>query len=325
MRVRDAIEWTALGAIWGGSFLFTKVAVTAGEFTPYAVVAVRLAVAAAVLAVPVFVRREWGHVRANWGWLLALGALNCAVPFTLFAWALQPRPAADGALSSMSAGDSSVLNATAPLFAAVLGFAFLRERVSLRQGVGLAVGFAGVITLVWDKLSFAGNGWAAVACLAAAFLYGVSSHVINRRLKGVPPAAVSAGGLLFAALLLMPVALFNLPPALPSGGAWLAAVALGVVCTAVAFLMYFRLLKNIGPTKSMTVAYAIPAFGILWGCLFLGESASLSTLVGGLVIVVGVVLVKWPGPKAADGKSETSPPVPLSQGRGGVQAAEVSG
>src|SRR5262249_54283073 len=103
MRVRDVIEWVILGAIWGGSFLFTKVAVP--EFGAYAVVAVRLAVAAAVLAVPVFVRREWSHVRAKWGTLLVLGVLNCSIPFTLFAWAMQPRLAADGTIQSFPAGD----------------------------------------------------------------------------------------------------------------------------------------------------------------------------------------------------------------------------
>lgn len=310
MRVRDVIEWVFLGAIWGGAFLFTKVAVKPGEFTPYAVVAVRLAVAAVVLAVPVFARREWPQVRAKWGTLLVLGVLNCSIPFTLFAWAMQPRTAADGTLLSFPAGDSSVLNATTPLFAAALGFAFLREKVTLRQTVGLAVGFAGVVTLVWEKLSFKGDGWAVLACLAASFLYGVSSHVINRRLKGVPPVAVSFGSLTFAALVMLPLAAFNLPTALPSGVAWAAALALGVVCTAAAFLLYFRLLANIGPTRAMTVVYAIPAFGILWGCLFLQEGVSVYTLAGGVVIVAGVVLVKWPDKstrRASEGQPTPGP------------------
>lgn len=308
MRVRDVIEWVILGAVWGGAFLFTKVAVP--EFKAYAVVAVRLGVAAIALAVPVFVRREWAYVRAKWGTLLVLGALNCAIPFTLFAWAMQPRETADGALQSFPAGTSSVLNATTPLFAAVLGFAFLREKVSLRQGVGLVVGFIGVVALVWDKLKLDGDGWAVLACLAAAFLYGVASHIINRRLKGVPSVAVSAGSLSFAALLMLPLAAFNLPAAVPSGGAWMAAIALGVICTAIAFLMYFRLLANIGPTRAITVVYAIPAFGILWGWWFLQESVSVSTIVGGVVIVVGVVLVKWPEKR----KAVEPPPPALSIG-----------
>lgn len=323
MRLRDVIEWVILGAIWGGAFLFTKVAVKEGEFTPYTVVAVRLAVAAAVLAVPVFLTGEWRRVRAKWGTLLVLGVLNCSIPFTLFAWAMQPRPAADGTLQSLSAGDGSVLNATTPLFAAVLGFAFLREKVSLRQGVGLAVGFAGVVTMVWKKLSInadvdkpssSGDGWAVLACLAAAFLYGVASHIINRRLKGVPSVAVSAASLFFAALVMLPLAAFNLPAAVPSGQAWLAAVALGVVCTAIAFLMYFRLLANIGPTRAITVVYAIPAFGILWGCMFLGESFSPFTVVGGAVIVAGVVMVKWPEKKkVAEPVREERPAVAVAK------------
>jgi len=132
--------------------------------------------------------------------------------------------------------------------------------------------------------------------------------------------AVSATSLFFAAVALMPVAAFNLPSTTPSSEAWAAAVALGVVCTAIAFLMYFRLLKNIGPTRAMAVTYVIPVFGILWGCLFLKETVSVSTIVGGAVIVAGVVLVKWPEKKGG-GSSETSPPVPLSERRGGVQPA----
>lgn len=319
MRVRDVIEWVLLGAIWGGAFLFTKVAVP--EFGAYAVVAVRLSVAAVVLAVPVFARREWPQVRAKWGTLLVLGVLNCSIPFTLFAWAMQPRTAHDGTTVSFPAGDASVLNATTPLFAAALGFAFLRERVTLRQGVGLAVGFAGVVTLVWEKLSFTGDGWAVLACLAAAFLYGVSSHVINRRLKGVPPVAVSFGSLTFAALVLLPLAAYNPPATMPSGVAWTAALALGVVCTAAAFLLYFRLLANIGPTRAMTVVYAIPAFGILWGWLFLHEGVSAYTLAGGVVIVAGVVLVKWPeksARRASEGQATSGPKsdTPLARASG---------
>jgi drug/metabolite transporter (DMT)-like permease len=305
MKVRDAIEWTALGAIWGGAFLFTRVAVP--EFGPFALVTVRLLVAALVLGVWMSVRGEWAACRARWRTLLVLGLVNSAVPFTLFAWAMLPRVAADGTPQSVSAGDASVLNGTAALFAAVIGVGLLRERLSVRRSAGLGVGFVGVVVLVWDKLSFAGNGWAVLACLAAAFLYGVASHIINRRLKGVPPVAVSAGSLFFAGVLLLPLAAFTLPPALPGGTAWLAAGSLGVLCTALAFLMYFRLLRTIGPTPTMTVVYAIPAFGLLWGAVFLGEVVTASTVVGGAVIVAGVVLVQWPEKK----KAEPLPPTPV--------------
>jgi drug/metabolite transporter (DMT)-like permease len=301
MKLRDAAEWVLLGAIWGAAFLFTKVAVP--EFGPFALVEVRLAVAALVLAVPVALRNEWVHIRRRWLTLLVLGAVNTAVPFTLFAWAMRPMRAADGTEQSLSAGDASVLNATAALFAAAIGGLMFRERLSVRRGVGLAVGFVGVVLLVWEKLSFRGSEWATAAALSAAFLYGVASHVINRKLKGVPPAAISAGSLAFSALMLLPLAAMNLPTTVPTVNAWMAAGTLAVLCTAVAFLMYFRLLRTIGPTRGITVSYAIPAFGILWGWLWLGEHVSASTIVGGVVIVAGTVLVQWPERK----KEETAP------------------
>jgi drug/metabolite transporter (DMT)-like permease len=321
MRARDAIEWTALGAIWGGAFLFTRVAVP--EFGPFPLVAVRLLVAAVVLGVWMFVRGGLAACRARWRTLLVLGVVNSAVPFTLFAWAMLPRVAADGTPQSVSAGDASVMNGTAALFAAVIGVGFLRERLSVRRMTGLGVGFVGVVALVWDKLSFAGNLWAVLACLTAACLYGVASHIITRRLKGVPPVAVSAGSLFFAGVVLLPAAALTLPPSPPGGGAWMAAGTLGVLCTAVAFLMYFRLLRTIGPTPTMTVVYAIPAFGLLWGAVFLGEVVTASTVVGGLVIVGGVVMVQWPERKRPEeptaspqqvASRSVQPPAPLPAG-----------
>jgi drug/metabolite transporter (DMT)-like permease len=281
MRLRDGIEWVVLAAIWGASFLFTRIA--APEFGPLALVEVRLAVAGAFLLVPVVLRGEWMQFRQHWSALLLLGAINSAIPFSLFAYATL----------SLTAGDASVLNATAPLFGALIGGLLLRERLPFGRSVGLCVGFLGVIVLVWDKLSFAGHGLAVGAGLGAALLYGFASHLINRRLRGVPSLAVSAGSLVFASMLLLPLALLNLPSALPSARGWFAAITLGVLCTAIAYLMYFHLLKNIGPTRAMTVAYLIPAFGILWGNLVLREPISLSTLIGGLVIVSGTMLVHF--------------------------------
>lgn len=281
MKVRDFAEWLFLGAVWGASFLFTRIA--APEFGPIALVDVRLFVAAAVLLLPVILRGELALVRKHWPALLILGAINSAIPFTLFAYATL----------SLTAGDASVLNATAPLFGGLIGGLVLREKLPAGRITGLIVGFLGVILLVWDKLALTDNLLAVLAGLAAGLLYGISSHLSNRQLKGVPPLTVSMGSLLFAALLLLPFALARLPAALPSGQSWLAATALGVLCSAIAYLLFFRLLRHVGPTRAMTVAYLIPAFGILWGFLILGEPVSLSTLAGGIVIVAGTMLVHF--------------------------------
>ncbi len=281
MKVRDFAEWLFLGAVWGASFLFTRIA--APEFGPFALVDVRLAIAAGVLLLPVIVRGELVHVRQHWVALLILGAINSAIPFTLFAYSTL----------YLTAGDASVLNATAPLFGGAIGGLILREKLPAGRIVGLIVGFLGVILLVWDKLALTDNLLAIFAGLTAGLLYGISSHFSNRKLKGVPPLTVSMGSLFFAALLLMPFAMARWPAALPSSQSWLAALALGVFCSAIAYLLFFRLLRNVGPTRAMTVAYLIPAFGILWGFLVLGEPVSLSTLAGGIVIVAGTMLVHF--------------------------------
>jgi len=281
MKFRDIAEWLFLGAIWGASFLFTRIA--APEFGPFALVEVRLAVAAGVLFLPVILRGELVHIRKHWRDLLILGAINSAIPFTLFAYCTL----------YLTAGDASVLNATAPLFGGAIGGLILREKLPLGRVIGLIVGFLGVVLLVWDKLALTDNLLAVFAGLGAALLYGISSHFSTRRLKGVPPLTVSMGSLFFASLMLLPPALAQLPREMPSLIGWLSAGALGAFCTAIAYLVFFRLLRHVGPTRAMTVAYLIPAFGILWGFLILGEPISISTLIGGIVIVAGTMLVHF--------------------------------
>ena len=282
MKLGPVIEWLVLAAAWGASFLFARIAVP--EFGAVPLVGVRLVVAAIVLAVPVLLAGHTRVIRERWKTFLFIGAINSAIPFTLFAWSLH----------ALSAGEASVLNATAALFAGLIAFAVLGERMSRRRSAGLLIGFVGVILLVWHKLTFSGNLTAIGAGLLAALLYGIASHIITRRLSGVAPVAVSAGSLGFAALLQLPLSFATLPAAMPSAKAWFAAITLGVVCTAAAYLMYFRLVRSIGPTRAITVTYGIPAFGILWGFLFLHETVSLLTLVGGVVIVLGTAMAKLP-------------------------------
>jgi drug/metabolite transporter (DMT)-like permease len=305
MKISHVLEWLVLAAAWGASFLFARVAVP--EFGAFPLVGVRLVVAALVLAVPVILAGHVHLLRERWKVFLLVGAINSAIPFTLFAWSLK----------SLSAGEASVLNATAALFAGLIAFAVLGERMSARRSAGLVVGFVGVILLVWHKLTFSGNIIAIGAGLLAALLYGVASHVITRRLPGVPPILVSAGSLGFAALLQLPLAIAQAPSIMPSALAWLAAVTLGVICTAGAYLMYFRLVKNIGPTHAITVTYGIPAFGILWGNLFLHEPVSILTLVGGVVIVIGTAMVKLPDrrPVTAAASSPAARPLPAESPR----------
>lgn len=279
MSARDVFEWLLLGALWGASFLFMRVA--SPEFGPVGLIAMRVSAAAVFLIIPILARGEMLMMLRFWKQLAVLGALNSAIPFTLFAYATL----------FMTAGDAAVLNATAPLFGGLIGYAWFREILSIRKMVGLAIGFLGVVILVWGKLSGAAGVTPLLAGLAAAVLYGIAAHYNKRSLKNVPPLVVSTGSLIAASIMLLPLAFLAWPTAAPSTRSWLCVVALGIGCTAIAYLLYFRLLRNVGPAKAMTVAYLIPVFGILWGFLLLQESVTIATLIGGLTVLAGTSLV----------------------------------
>jgi drug/metabolite transporter (DMT)-like permease len=291
MSARNVIEWLLLGALWGASFLFMRVA--APEFGPVSLIAMRVSIAAVFLTTPILARGELSVMFRYWKQLAVLGALNSAAPFTLFAYATM----------YMTAGDAAVLNATAPLFGGVIGYVWFHEVLSVHKTTGLAIGFGGVVILVWGKLSGVASVTPLVAGLAAAVMYGIAAHYSKRSLKNVQPLVVSAGSLFAASLMLMPLAVMTWPTTNPSNKSWLCVAALGIGCTAIAYLLYFRLLKNVGPSKAMTVAYLIPVFGILWGFLLLQETVTLATWIGGLTVLAGTSLVNLspqPAPLVVD-------------------------
>jgi drug/metabolite transporter (DMT)-like permease len=193
---------------------------------------------------------------------------------------------------SITAGFAAVLNSTAPLFGAVVAFVWLHETPARTRVIGLAVGFLGVLILVWDRLTFSSNGaaWAVLAGLTAAVLYGISANYTKKRLSGVDPLVIATGSLLAAAILLAVPAVMYWPAAPPTPAGWTSTVLLGVVCTGVAYVMYFRLLGRVGPARSLTVTYLIPVFGLLWGYVFLGETITSRMAVACVVIFAGTAL-----------------------------------
>jgi len=287
MSPRDLASLFLLGAIWGASFLFMRVA--APQFGPIALIEVRLVIAALFLLIVGARSGRLKGMSAHARPLVILGVFNAAVPFALFAFATLTLPA----------GFSSVLNATTPLFAAVVGVLWLRERVAPRRALGLALGFAGVLSLVWPKLQATDERLAVAAGLVAALLYALCVHYGKRALVGVPPFVTSTGSLVAAALALAPFALFSWPAAPPDARAWGAALALGIVCTAIAYVLYFRLITRVDPMHATVVTYIVPVFGIAWGALFLGESVTWAMLGGAGVVIAGVVLVTRPAARAS--------------------------
>ena len=284
MRPQDLAELLTLAALWGASFLFMRLG--AGEFGPVAMAAVRVG-AAALLLLPVLrMRAQWPDLRAAWRPIALVGLTNSALPFVCFGFAAL----------SITAGLSSIFNAAAPLFGAVIAWVWLNERMSSSRVSGLVIGLSGVLWLAWRNVNQeagfkpGGSGWAIVACLLATVLYGFSANYTKQRLAGVAPLAVAAGSQAFAALFLLLPAWLWWPGTSPSFQAWAAVVLLAVLCSGVAYILYFRLIANIGPARAITVTFLIPVFGVAWGAWFLGEQITPEMALGCTVIVFGTAL-----------------------------------
>ena len=280
MRLRDTLDLLLLAAIWGASFLFMRIA--APEFGPVPLIATRVAVAAAFLLVVVIVRGGARQLYVHARPLIALGFVSSALPFSLFAYAVL----------SITAGFASVLNATVPLFGALVAYAWLGDKLGRLRTLGLVVGFAGVIVLVWGKVSFTsgGSGWAIVAGLTAALSYGISASFTKKVLSDVDPLINATGSQIAAAGLLVIPAFAYWPDSSPSGLSWISAIVLGTICTGFALYLFFHLIARIGPSKAITVTYLMPAFGVFWGYVFLDEPVTASMLTGCAIILLGTGL-----------------------------------
>jgi drug/metabolite transporter (DMT)-like permease len=277
LKPRDLLDMVLLGAIWGGAFPMLRVAAPA--FGPVALIGVRVAVAAVVLLALLGARRR---LLERSGPLFVLAMLNTAVPFTLFAYATL----------GVSAGTASLLNATTPMFGALIAFAWLGERLSALQVLGIALGFGGIAAIVWHEIGTHADAsaLAVAAGLAGAALYGVAASYARRRLDGVDAMVVATGCACGASLVMVPAAALAWPAQMPGALAWASAVGLGVLCTALAYVLYFRLLPRIGAARAVTVTFLIPVFGILWGAALLGEPLTPTLLVGSAVVLLGTAL-----------------------------------
>jgi drug/metabolite transporter (DMT)-like permease len=284
VSARSLAELLLLAALWGASFLFMRLG--AADFGPVALSAVRVALAALALAPLLSLHRLWPALRRHWRAIAFVGLVNSALPFVAYSYAAL----------SITAGLSSVFNATSPLWAGLIAWLWLRDQPTRARALGLAIGFAGVLWLAWDKASFrsdatgASPGWAIVACLAATLCYGFSANFTKRHLAGVPPLAVACGSQMAASVALALPAWWLWPAATPPAGAWLSAGVLGVLCTGVAYLLYFRLIAHVGPARAISVTFLIPLFAVLWGWLLLDERVTPVMAGACAVIVLGTAL-----------------------------------
>lgn len=281
MRASDTIRLIVLAAIWGGSFIFMRV--VAPSLGAIVTADLRVLIAGIALIVYFAVlgfKLDW---RTNWKEYAVIGIVNSAIPFTLFSFAAKHIPASY----------SVILNSTSPFFGAVFSAIWLKDKLTGRKIAAMILGACGValVTKVGGASFDSMFLWSILACLAAAMCYGLSGVYVKRHASHVKPKAIAGGSQVMAGLALLPLA-FAFPP---TGEVTLKiaanVIALAILCSAVAYLLYFRLIVDLGPTKALTVTFLMPAFGMLWGIIFLGESITLPMIAGCLLIISGTYLI----------------------------------
>jgi drug/metabolite transporter (DMT)-like permease len=283
-------EWgilLALALIWGVAFIFIKVAVT--HVDPLTYVWLRLSIAAVAL----WLLLRWRGERlklplAVWGAILVLALFNNMIPFVLFGWGQQ----------HIASGLAAILNAATPIWGVIVAHLWTRdERVTTAKLLGVLVGFGGVATMIGPDLLFNGNGTvlAQLACLTAALCYALAG-VWARRFKAlnVPPIKVAAGQLIIGAVAMAPIALIIDQPwlrPLPPPEAWGAIVALALFCTALGYVLYFKLIETAGATNALLVTLLVPPTAILMGGLIFGERLTSGQFAGFGIIALGLALI----------------------------------
>jgi drug/metabolite transporter (DMT)-like permease len=291
---RDLADLVVLAALWGASFLFMRVG--AAEFGALPLTFVRVAGASVFLLPLLWWRGQGGALARHWRPLAVIGTVNSALPFALFALAALV----------LGTGLMAIFNATAPLWAALIAWVWLADRPGASRAAGLAIGFAGVFALSVGKADLRPDASGLspaigiAACLAATLLYGFGANYTKKAAAAVPPLTVAAGSQFAATLLLAPLAWWAWPAVTPGPRAWAAALLLALLCTGVAYILYFRLIARVGPARAISVTFLIPAFAALWGFAFLGELPTAAMLAGCAVILLGTALatgllrLPWP-------------------------------
>lgn len=283
MRSADLVRLLTLAAIWGASFLFLRI--LAPVLGALWTAEVRVAIAGIAMLLFMMMTRRAMHFRAHWKQYLVLGTLSSALPFALFSFAALTLPA----------GYSAILNATSPLWGALAAAAVLDEKLTARKIAGLVVGVGGVAFLVrLGPARFTPQVMlAALACIGAAFCYGLAGVYSKKKSASIAPPSMATGSQLGAALVLLPFL-----PLSPVRGeitplVLVIAALLALLCSAVAYFIYFRLIADLGPTKALTVTFLIPLFALVWGALFLHEAVDVHTLIGCALVVLATWLVMF--------------------------------
>jgi drug/metabolite transporter (DMT)-like permease len=291
MGTRDLGALLLLSALWGASFIYIRVAVPA--LGPFVLVELRVGLAAVVLALCAALVGRLPKLRGRWRQFALLGAVNVAIPFSLIS----------AAEINLTASLAAILNSTTVMFTAVVAAVWMGDALTARKLVGVALGIVGVTVLVgWDPIAM---NWAVAlsvgAMLAASLAYALGSVYAKRTFADSPPLAIASGQLAAAAMLMLPLAAVSAPEQSPSTIVVLSVLGLALPSTAVAYMLYFRLIANVGPTSTSTVTLLVPLFGLLFGVVLLDEPVGVGTLAGLVLILSSVTLITGLGatrPKA---------------------------
>jgi len=280
MRLRDVIDLLVLSALWGASFLFMRIA--GPELGPVVLSLLRAAIAALFLLPFLLLQIGTAELKEHWKKLALVGVLNSAIPFYLLSFATL----------YLSAGFASIVNATSPLWAAVIAWIWLSEKLDGSRFAGLLIGFAGVVVLVWNKAGIESPGvfLAVLAALSAAFFYGLGANFTKKYMQGINTLVVATGSMLGATIVLLPAAVLYWPAEPVSLKAWGAITIMGIASTGIAYVLYFRLIVNVGPAKAITVTYLVPAFAVILGAMFINEKLTVNMVIGCVIILTGTAL-----------------------------------
>lgn len=273
-------QFLLLSAIWGSSFLFQHLAAT--EFGTIALSFMRVAFACLFLLPLATWYKLWPQMRQHWRAMLVLGILNSALPFACYAYAVQ----------HITTGLTAILNAAVPLFGSLVAWFWLGDKPTFSRTIGLGLGFWGIVMLSLYKtgLAFDGSSWAMFAGLFASLCYAVAASWSKRFLNDIPPLAIATGSQISATLVLLIPGIIYWPEHAPSLSAWGSVLVVGVVCTGLAYILFFDLLRKIGPARTTPLTFVIPIFAFLLGVLFLGEPINPRVLMWGSVILLGTSL-----------------------------------
>lgn len=288
MTNRDLIIFITLSFMWSLSFIFYRIGVP--EFGSLAFASLRVVLAGLTMLVFVLIKKKNRQgIRENWKVLTLVGLFSAAVPFILFSFSAR----------SVNAGVLAVLNASVPMMSGFIASTFFKDRLSKKQILGLVIGVIGVIILMSENLfgeqgEMLGSGsgllpmgYALLACVG----YAVGANITRNYLSNVSPVAITAGSLIIASVIMLPVALYEFPYGKSiSVTAWVSVICIGVFSTAIALIFMNQLIKSIGPMRATSITLVIPIFAIILGYLLLGEALDTPAIIGSMVILFGTYL-----------------------------------